>query len=95
MGSYFIHRTKDIAMLKRVEIAYEFCVDAETDQEALDIFRQQHTLAIADERCGVVRGPSVSNIQSSLEFEESTLDEVPLGATDFTLRERLERGETD
>ena len=80
-------------MLKRIEITYEFCVDAETDDEALELFRQQHTIAIADERCGIVHGPIISNVTSSLNFEESTLNEVPLGAMDLTLKERLERGE--
>ena len=82
-------------MLKRVQVTYEFCIDAPTgsDEEALEIFHRQHTLAIEDERCGIVSGPVVSPVASSLEFEESTLDEVPLGALDYTLRERLERGE--
>jgi len=84
-------------MLKRIQVTYEFCVDAGTDceKQALDIFNQQHTLAIDDGRCGIVSGPTVMDVTSSLDFEESTLDEVPLGALDYTLRERLERGEID
>lgn len=82
-------------MLKRIQITYEFCVDAPNggDEEALEIFRRQHALAIQDDRCGIVDGPVVSPVISSLEFQENTLDEVPLGSLDYTLRERLTRGE--
>ncbi|ARM86322.1 hypothetical protein [Marinobacter salarius] len=87
-----IHDSGTKEMLKRIQVTYEFCVDSETDEGALDVFNQQHTLAIDDERCGVVSGPTVSAVTSSHDFEEATLDEVPLGAMDYTLRERLERG---
>lgn len=82
-------------MLKRIQVTYEFCVDSPdgTDKAALEIFNSQHALAIEDERCGIVEGPIVAPVKSSLDFEESTLEEVPLGSFDFTLRERLERGE--
>ena len=81
-------------MLKRVQITYEFCVDTPTgtDEEAVEIFTPMHTGAIDDGRCGIVSGPIVSDIRSSLDFEESTLDEVPLGSFDYTLKERLEHG---
>jgi len=82
-------------MLKRVQITYEFCVDTPTgtDEEAVEIFTPVHTSAIDDGRCGIVSGPIVSDIRNSLGFEESTLDEVPLGSFDYTLKERLEYGE--
>ncbi|WP_143743897.1 hypothetical protein [Marinobacter sp. C18] len=82
-------------MLKRIQITYEFCVDTPTgsDEEAVEIFSPLHTGAIEDGRCGIVSGPIVSDVSSSLQFEETTLDEVPLGSFDYTLKERLERGE--
>lgn len=79
--------------LMRIEVTYEFCVDAPDAASALEVFRNQHTMAIDDQRCGVVRGPEVTEVRSSLDFEETTLDEVPLGAFDETLRERLAKGE--
>lgn len=89
------HYDRPDLMLKRIQVTYEFCVDAPggTDEEALEIFRRQHALAIQDDRCGVVDGPVVTPVMSSLEFQENTLDEVPLGSLDYTLRERLARGE--
>jgi len=82
-------------MLKRVQITYEFCIDVPngSNKEVLEIFNSMHTMAIDEDRCGIVSGPFVSDIKSSLDFEESTLEEVPLGSFDYTLRERLERGE--
>lgn len=80
-------------MLHRIEVTYEFCVDAPDEATAMRIFQAQHTMAIDDERCGIVRGPCVAPMQNSRDFEESTLDEVPLGAFDDTLRERLIKGE--
>lgn len=83
-------KDSDMALV-RIEVTYEFCVDAPDKESALEVFHNQHTLAIDDHRCGVVHGPEVSAVQSSLDFEESTLDEVPLGAFDETLRERFSK----
>lgn len=82
-------------MLKRVQVTYEFCIDAPTgsDEEVMEIYRTQASLAISDERCGLVSGPTISTVTGPTNFQESTLDEVPLGAFDLTLRERLDRGE--
>ena len=88
-------KTSVNGMLKRVQITYEFCIDVPngSNKEVLEIFNSMHTMAIDEDRCGIVSGPFVSDIKSSLDFEESTLEEVPLGSFDYTLRERLERGE--
>lgn len=82
-------------MLKRVQVTYEFAIDAPngTDREVLEILAAQAAMAISDDRCGIVSGPIIETARSSTQFQESTLDEVPLGAFDHTLRERFELGE--
>lgn len=79
-------------MLVRLEVTYEFCIEAPSESAALEIFRAQGAIAVSDERCGVVSGPTVSRATSDGDFREQTLDEVPLGAFDYTLRERLAQG---
>jgi hypothetical protein len=75
--------------LHRVQVTYEFCVDAADTQSTLDVFNREHTRAIDDRRCAVVGEVLVDGVASSAQFEEDTLDEVPLNALDDTLRERL------
>lgn len=75
--------------LHRIQITYEFCVDAPDTKAALDVFNREHTMAIDDKRCSVVGEISLDAVVTSTQFEEDTLDEVPLNALDDTLRERL------
>lgn len=80
-------------MLVRVQVTYEFCIDAPDAASARTLFDAQHALAISDDRCGIVGDIQMERVNSSNQFEESTLEEVPIGAFDDTLRERLARGD--
>lgn len=80
-------------MLVRVQVTYEFCIEAPDAASARTVFDAQHVLAISDDRCGVVGSVQMERVDSSDQFQESTLDEVPLGAFDDTLRERLAKGD--
>ena len=85
----FRHHLDYVMPLHRVQVTYEFCVDAADTQSTLDVFNREHTRAIDDRRCAVVGEVLVDGVASSAQFEEDTLDEVPLNALDDTLRERL------
>lgn len=80
-------------MLVRVQVTYEFCVDAPDEASARILFDAQHALAVSDERCGVVGAIDFSRAERSSQFEDATLDEVPIGAFDYTLRERFSRND--
>lgn len=77
--------------LYRVAVEYEFCVDANSEQEALEVFSREHAMAISDGRCGLVGEPALSAVVSEAQLLDATLNEVPLNAFDFTARDRLER----
>jgi hypothetical protein len=77
--------------LYAVRMHHEFCVDAETEAEALEIVSREHAMAISDGRCGVMQQPSVAVVRQESDLCDDTLDEVPLNAFDFTARDRLIR----
>lgn len=75
--------------LFRLQVTYEFCIDAPDIDAARKIFHREHTAAIEDDRCAIRGEIELVPVVDSSQFEESTLDEVPLNALDYTLRERL------
>jgi len=78
--------------LHRIVVTHEFCVDAPNEQDALSIFERDHAMAISDQRCAVVDGPTVSAVTTDDDLHDDTLNEVPLNAFDYTAQERINRG---
>ncbi|KXS54595.1 MAG: Uncharacterized protein AWU57_1018 [Marinobacter sp. T13-3] len=78
--------------LHRITVTYEFCVDAPTEREALEVFEREQSLAISDQRCAIIEGPSASLVRSENDLADDTLNEVPLNAYDYTAQERINRG---
>jgi hypothetical protein len=81
--------------LFRAQVTYEFCIDAPDTDAAQRVFSREHTIAIEDGRCSAVGEVLLSGVNKSTDFEEATLDEVPLNALDHTLRERLIEEDVD
>ena len=81
--------------LFRSQVTYEFCIDAPDMEQAHKIFQREHTAAIEDDRCAIKGEVEMELVEDSTQFEEPTLDEVPLNALDHTLRERLASDDPD
>lgn len=77
--------------LYRVVVQHEFCVDAQSEGEALAVYQRDHAMAVSDGRCGLLGEPDVSVVVGESQLSDATLDEVPLNAFDFTARDRLAR----
>ncbi|EAZ98177.1 hypothetical protein [Marinobacter sp. ELB17] len=74
-----------------VKVRHEFCVDADSEEQALEIHAREQSIAISDGRYGVIDAPVAVAVHRESDLSEGALDEVPLNAFDFTARERFRR----